>query len=616
MVTKKTKTEQAFSVIEPFIEEWEERSSDEHAAFRDWAVGQILWDDMLSTTDITDITACDAKDDKGIDGWFVRSERSIHTVIIFQSKDTQPKPEDLNKLVDGFTSLFGTASALERSSANTEILTQVDNLDQLLDDPNSSIEVECWLLTSRIAQGNLRNRASALGSSQGSVVLNEITCSVRYYVKDVQDMADDIRVLHNVPIDRELELADDDFFQFTTRNSILTISAQIPAITIARWFDKERTNLFRLNPRYYQGSTTKYNKEILETLVDSTNSQNFYVYNNGVTIIASGAAVSPHPTKAGRSIIRLKDLQIVNGCQTTATLHHAWKRNQIDISKIEVPVRIIESHSVIAPAIARATNSQNPMKPVDFRSNDPIHVRLHAEFRKLNPAWFYEHKRGVWNAEYKRSADKKPFTDGAIFGIRRIQMMDLGQAAYAFLGHPRKAVEKAAEIFDSNATYASVFLPRITAPQLLLPYIVFIQANRMATTKKNEGVEFATYLRYPMCYLVSSGLAILAGKKGLAYFSRPSSVQLIDSAEKWSEELFRLAFDELEKEMRTQLLKGSGARSVVRTNWLPAVVKSFEARLLQRVSDQDAVAKTMGAPIGAQGIRAAFPLKIRVGHSG
>jgi len=607
MTKKITKTQQAFSVVKPFVDEWLPRSDDNlHAAFGNWAVEQVLWNDNLTREQILDVTSCDGKGDCGIDGWYVTGDGDTSTVSIFQNKDTPPQKEDLNKLIDGFTGLFGDSFEMERDQANTRILDLADGLDELLASGDQIIEIDCWIITSRIAQQGMRTRAESLAQSNPTVKLNGQECVVRYHVLDIIDLQEGIQVLHNDPIDESFTVDNKDCFIFETKNKIRTISLQMEGKLLARWFQKYRTNLFRLNPRYYQGSTSKYNSQILKTVSDKTDALNFYVYNNGITILCGGVGIED---KGNNRTISVRDLQIVNGCQTTATIHYAWKLKRANINDINVPVRIIESHAY-AEKIAEFTNSQTPMKDSDFKSNDPIQERLSKSFLLLDPPWFYEHKRGVWNTEYKTVSKQRPFKIGPKLGLRKMTKEDVAQACFAFLGKASQAQEAPRFVWNSK-TYSDVFPSTITTSQLLLPYHIFLESVQVAKIRKAQDVTYANSLKFPSVYLVSEALRLLRGKTHITYPSDKDSQLLIDSRE-WIEYLLEAAFDELSLEMDRQLdTTQLGVRSTIRkSDWFKAVEGPYINRVRGILRDHDRHADRQGIEKSDYGFRSSFPFEI------
>lgn len=101
----------------------------------------------------------------------------------------------------------------------------------------------------------------------------------------------------------------------------------------------------------------------------------FFAYNNGIA--ATATEVDTEQTPEGLVITRIKDLQIVNGGQTTASIASAVltarKNEFIDLERIKVPMKIsVLDHDMsekIIPKISEYSNSQNKVDASDFFSN-------------------------------------------------------------------------------------------------------------------------------------------------------------------------------------------------------------------------------------------------------
>jgi hypothetical protein len=150
----------------------------------------------------------------------------------------------------------------------------------------------------------------------------------------------------------------------------------------------------------------KINRGIRDTL--TAEPARFLAYNNGIAATASRVEVVDL-AGGGIGISRIVDLQIVNGGQTTASIHRAMRTN-VDLSDVMVqakvtvidPVRVEE----IVPLISRYANSQNKVSEADLSANDPFHVELEKLSRSIwAPAtgttqratrWFYERARGQY----------------------------------------------------------------------------------------------------------------------------------------------------------------------------------------------------------------------------
>ncbi|MBX9701124.1 MAG: AIPR family protein, partial [Acetobacteraceae bacterium] len=68
----------------------------------------------------------------------------------------------------------------------------------------------------------------------------------------------------------------------------------------------------------------------------------FFAYNNGITATAEG--ITTRVSEGGLLLTGLRNLQIVNGGQTTASIHAAKRRNA-DLSKVFVQMKL----SIVPP---------------------------------------------------------------------------------------------------------------------------------------------------------------------------------------------------------------------------------------------------------------------------
>jgi hypothetical protein len=176
----------------------------------------------------------------------------------------------------------------------------------------------------------------------------------------------------------------------------------------------------------------------------------FFAYNNGITATAQN--VETRVSDSGLQIVRLTDLQIVNGGQTTASLFHTQRKDKADISRIFVQMKlsVIDSteSEMVVPRISEYANTQNRVNAADFFSNHPFHVRM-AEFsrRLWAPAqqgeqretkWFYERARGQYlDAQSKLTAAEQKRFKAEYPKSQMFTKTDLAKFENVFDDHPR-----------------------------------------------------------------------------------------------------------------------------------------------------------------------------------
>ena len=202
----------------------------------------------------------------------------------------------------------------------------------------------------------------------------------------------------------------------------------MPAEILSDLYDRFGARLLEQNVRTFLQARGKVNKGIRTTILNEPGM--FFSYNNGIT--ATAQSIETRMTKTGLEIIKIVDLQIVNGGQTTASLFHTHRRDKAKLDQIFVQMKLSvigsEESETVVPRISEYANTQNRVNAADFFSNHPFHVRMEEFSRRLwAPAqqaaqhetkWFYERARGQYAdalsnlslAEQKRFKAEHPKT--------------------------------------------------------------------------------------------------------------------------------------------------------------------------------------------------------------
>lgn len=180
--------------------------------------------------------------------------------------------------------------------------------------------------------------------------------------------------------------------------------------------------LLEQNVRCFLQARGKVNKGIRTTIMNDPGM--FFAYNNGIT--ATAKEVVTEPREDGICCIKkIRDLQIVNGGQTTASIFHTQKKDQASLKNIFVQMKlsVVDAEKVeeVIPRISEYANTQNRVNAADFFSNHPFHIRMEEFSRRLwappqqgvlrETKWFYERARGQYaDAQAKLSkAEKRKF---------------------------------------------------------------------------------------------------------------------------------------------------------------------------------------------------------------
>lgn len=191
--------------------------------------------------------------------------------------------------------------------------------------------------------------------------------------------------------------------------------AIVPGNTLAALYKNYGTRLLESNVRAFLQQTGKVNKGIRDTIKEEPHM--FLPYNNGLA--ATAMTVKTEVENGQFAIIEVKDFQIVNGGQTTASLFHTLKKHKADLSKVFVQMKLTvikdeEKKSEIVPFISRYANSQNKVSELDLTSNNAFLIKLEElsrttyaidpEDRNKQTIWFFERVKG----QYRESLNKEP----------------------------------------------------------------------------------------------------------------------------------------------------------------------------------------------------------------
>lgn len=204
--------------------------------------------------------------------------------------------------------------------------------------------------------------------------------------------------------------------------------AVIPGRQLADIYDVWGARLLESNVRSFLQGKGGVNRGIRKTILEEPHM--FLSYNNGLA--ATAEEVEVEQTDQGLILKSAANLQIVNGGQTTASLHAASRLPNANMDDIFVQMKLsivpsVLSESVV-PRISEYANSQNKVNAADFFANHPFHIRIEELSRKLlapsgeqgyrETKWFYERARGQyadarskmtvterskWDAEFPRS---------------------------------------------------------------------------------------------------------------------------------------------------------------------------------------------------------------------
>ena len=192
--------------------------------------------------------------------------------------------------------------------------------------------------------------------------------------------------------------------------------------TLYKIFDKWGSRLLEQNVRSFLGAARAANKGMRETIKNAP--EKFIAFNNGISAIADEIEFKDS------NITKMKNFQIVNGGQTSATVYRMGKeKNALDNVYVQMKLVIVKEDktedqsdkSDLLMKISRFSNTQSTVANSDFFSHHDYHRRMHDFSRRfLAPAklnepfqtyWYYERIRKQYDNESNlmKPTEKKAF---------------------------------------------------------------------------------------------------------------------------------------------------------------------------------------------------------------
>ena len=248
-----------------------------------------------------------------------------------------------------------------------------------------------------------------------SEVLGDI--NLEYNVIDI-DYLFSIYKNESQNIDSEIE-TDLKFLKINDENdSYQSYLSVLPGELIYNIYEKYGKKILEQNVRTFLQFRGNVNKGLRNTI--EYKPEMFFAYNNGITATATSLEIE------NNKITKIFNFQVVNGGQTTSSIFAAKKKNNIDLSMINVQMKL----SVVNPEynvddfvskVAEYANTQNKVNPSDFFSNSPFHKDMKDHSKRIwAPAvggiqqrtrWYYERVRGEYLNEqaYLSDSEKRKF---------------------------------------------------------------------------------------------------------------------------------------------------------------------------------------------------------------
>ncbi|CAH3415079.1 MULTISPECIES: AIPR family protein [Serratia] len=238
----------------------------------------------------------------------------------------------------------------------------------------------------------------------------------------------------------------------------------IPGSVLAAVFAAFGNRLLEQNVRTYLQAKTGVNKGILRTIAEDPSM--FFAYNNGVTATAS-SVLTRRLSNGALAIYHIKNFQIVNGGQTTASLLYARDGlgKKLDHVYVQVKLSVVDEMRLadVVPRISEYANTQNKVSLADLASNSPVQIRIERFSKEISvpqkagelhtSKWFYERTRGQYKNlfAYKTKSERNKL-ELMYPKTRLVTKTDLAKYELSFDGRPHYVSEGAQKCFNRYTT--------------------------------------------------------------------------------------------------------------------------------------------------------------------
>jgi len=379
----------------------------------------------MSEMEASDACSMGGPNDKGLDGVYFDDDR--REVYCFQFKYSEKGTatfayEDATKLSSTLAHLMDE-SLMEKVASPT----LQDALQEIHDRRKAGYGLVFYVVVLGSITPEARKEIERLTKQYPDISV---------IVQDASIIAEFLPSPYGFPeIDVELKVQAGEWMEHEDpayRSIVLTVAGK----TLADLRRQHGDRLFARNVRYFLGFRGA-NKGILDTLRNPRERSQFWFFHNGVTAVCDDYQLDKENGK-----VKVKNFQIVNGCQTTVTLDDGLNYYGDDNPGPTLLLRVIKTKEDedFLRKISRYTNTQSQVTEQDLASNDRIQQHIQKQFEDIG--YFYERARGEWNALKRtdpRRAEKFRTSTG---DERYIRNGDVAKAMMAFVGFPTEAKAK------------------------------------------------------------------------------------------------------------------------------------------------------------------------------
>lgn len=424
--------------------------------------------------------------DFGVDAIHISEEYDGEfTVSLFQAKyknnlegNSNFPEEGIKSLINAINYLFNPAAKLEH--INQRLLVKVEEARSLIRDG--------YIPQVRTIACN--NGLKWNSSAQEAIERTEFGDQVTWEYVNHERL---VKILQaSKPVKDTLQLSGKAIVEDMEFSRVLL--GRISVTEIATLIERHGERLLERNIRRYLGlQGNRVNEGIRHTLT-SDEKNNFYFYNNGVTLTCD--SFSYNALQDGDYQVRVENLQIINGGQTCMTIFKTLREPDLIHQNAQAFVllrlyQLPRENEGLVQRITYATNSQNPVDLKDLRANDERQKILEKDIEQLG-----------FNYRTKRSNTPTRSAD-----------ITSGVAAEAVLSVWRRKPHQA-KFFSREhfgKLYDTIFTDQLNGAQI----VIAVQLYRIAENRRKRP-EFTDpdFVRYASCFIaMQMGQKLLADMK-------------------------------------------------------------------------------------------------------
>ena len=287
----------------------------------------------------------------------------------------------------------------------------------------------------------------------------------------------------------------------------------VPVTTIYKMYREAKEKqypIFDANIREYLGLSSKINKKIEKTLKDEKDRNNFFYYNNGITIVCKSMG---NPVTHNGYSIDIENPQIVNGCQTVSTIYETLDRYDVSVIDKEfeysfVLVKLLEigdsdEKKDLYKNIVEYNNSQNSIDEKTFVSTRSEFMRLQNEFMNKGLLLLVKQSdKNKFGNEYKNCSRLLEKVDDLAekfelkFNSAKDLMVDLSkllQVVVAFTNNSVTAYQKKSKLLDEESDEFKTVLEFLKSNNTLNSAIINLYLFYLKLYKNREENEYGVF---------------------------------------------------------------------------------------------------------------------------